>query len=227
MRFHQWAWVSSALAVPSWRGIGARQLRCLSASAVAFGTRPKPVILPPKPTVNEDDIIENFLKGSGPGGQKIVCTSSSVSLLRRLQLTNIKNKTTSAVQLIHKPTGLVVKSQDTRSRSQNRIIARKRLAEMLDERENGEAARSAIKRELQRKKKNSRAKKSRRKYRKLEEEKKKALEEGRSVAEEEVDEEFDEELDEDEKADVDEDKKATPVVEQAQNAMPEASKSKG
>ena len=29
---------------------------------------------PPRPTINEADIEESFLKGSGPGGQKIVCT---------------------------------------------------------------------------------------------------------------------------------------------------------
>ena len=29
--------------------------------------------LPPRMVVNEDDIEESFLKGSGPGGQKIVC----------------------------------------------------------------------------------------------------------------------------------------------------------
>lgn len=28
--------------------------------------------MPPRPTVNEADITEAFLKGSGPGGQKIV-----------------------------------------------------------------------------------------------------------------------------------------------------------
>ncbi|KAF1810990.1 peptidyl-tRNA hydrolase domain-containing protein, partial [Eremomyces bilateralis CBS 781.70] len=123
--------------------------------------------LPPKPTVDDNDLIENFLRGSGPGGQKI-------------------NKTTSAVQLIHIPTGLVVKSQDTRSRSQNRVIARKRLAEALDEREHGEASRSAIKRDRQSKKKSSRAKKSRRKYRKLEEEKSRQ-EGGAAVGEEDGD----------------------------------------
>ena len=29
--------------------------------------------MPPRPTINEEDIEESFLKGSGPGGQKIVC----------------------------------------------------------------------------------------------------------------------------------------------------------
>ena len=29
--------------------------------------------MPPRPKIIEADIEENFLKGSGPGGQKIVC----------------------------------------------------------------------------------------------------------------------------------------------------------
>ena len=33
--------------------------------------------LPPRPVVKEEDLDEAFLKGSGPGGQKIVCDSFS------------------------------------------------------------------------------------------------------------------------------------------------------
>ncbi|KAH8881508.1 hypothetical protein GQ53DRAFT_612933, partial [Thozetella sp. PMI_491] len=107
-------------------------------------SRPKP---PP-----ENDIDESFLKGSGPGGQKI-------------------NKTNSAVQLIHKPTGIVVKSQATRSREQNRKIARDLLATRLDDLANGDESRSAIVGGNKKRRADSAAKKSRRKYRKLEEEK--------------------------------------------------------
>ncbi|KAM0506669.1 hypothetical protein ACHAPB_003030 [Verticillium nonalfalfae] len=103
--------------------------------------RPKP---PP-----DSDIEESYLKGSGPGGQKI-------------------NKTNSAVQLKHIPTGIVIKSQATRSRSQNRKIARQLLAERLDDLENGDQSRNAIVAEAKRKKAASAAKKSKRKYRKLE-----------------------------------------------------------
>ncbi|KAI0840278.1 RF-1 domain-containing protein [Hypoxylon sp. FL0890] len=109
--------------------------------------------LPPRPKPPpEEEIEESFLKGSGPGGQKI-------------------NKTNSAVQLKHLPTGIVVKSQATRSRSQNRTIARQLLADKLDQLARGDQSRSAIVGEFKRKKKASSAKKSRRKYRKLEEEK--------------------------------------------------------
>ncbi|OTB16812.1 hypothetical protein K445DRAFT_316291 [Daldinia sp. EC12] len=111
--------------------------------------------LPPRPKPPpEEEIEESFLKGSGPGGQKI-------------------NKTNSAVQLKHLPTGLVVKSQATRSRSQNRVIARQLLADKLDQLARGDESRSAVVGEFKRKKKASSAKKSRRKYRKLEEERQK------------------------------------------------------
>ncbi|KAK1599720.1 RF-1 domain-containing protein [Colletotrichum navitas] len=109
--------------------------------------------MPPRPKPPPDsEIEESYLKGSGPGGQKI-------------------NKTSSAVQLKHIPTGVVVKSQATRSRTQNRKIAREILAQKLDDLQNGDQSRSAIVGEVKRKKAASASKKSRRKYRQLDEEK--------------------------------------------------------
>lgn len=105
--------------------------------------------LPPRRIIPESEIIENFLKGSGPGGQKI-------------------NKTSSAVQLKHIPTGIVVKYQDTRSRAQNRKIARKLLQDRLEEFELGDEARTRVKAREKSKKKASSDKKKRRKYRALE-----------------------------------------------------------
>ncbi|KAI4730954.1 hypothetical protein E4T49_01208 [Aureobasidium sp. EXF-10728] len=104
--------------------------------------------LPPRPTILESDITEAFLKGTGPGGQKI-------------------NKTSSAVQLKHLPTGLVIKCQETRSRSQNRKIARRILAERIELLLLGDDSRAALKAEREKKKKASKNKKARRKYRKL------------------------------------------------------------
>ena len=109
------------------------------------------VRLPPRLKVEEEDIKESFLKGSGPGGQKI-------------------NKTASAVQLTHIPSGLVVKCQATRSRIQNRELARRLLADRVEEQEKGEESRTALKAQLKSKKKASKTKKARRKYRKLESE---------------------------------------------------------
>jgi protein subunit release factor B len=105
--------------------------------------------LPPRIKIIESDITEAFLKGSGPGGQKI-------------------NKTSSAVQLKHLPTGIVVKCQETRSRAQNRKLARRILGDRLEELEKGPQSRTALKAERERKKKASASKKSKRKYRKLE-----------------------------------------------------------
>ncbi|KAJ3519746.1 hypothetical protein NM208_g14003 [Fusarium decemcellulare] len=114
---------------------------------------PRAKALPPRPKPPpESEIEESYVKGSGPGGQKI-------------------NKTNSAVQLKHIPTGIVVKSQATRSRDQNRKHARELLAQRIDELRNGGLSRSAIVGQVKKKKADSASKKSRRKYKKLEEEK--------------------------------------------------------
>ncbi|KAG5996584.1 hypothetical protein E4U52_006291 [Claviceps spartinae] len=136
-------------------------------SAKSLPPRPKP---PP-----ESEIEEAFLKGSGPGGQKI-------------------NKTSSAVQLKHIPTGIVVKSQATRSRDQNRKIAREILAQRVDDFRNGDQSRAAIVGEIKRKKIENARRKSRRKYRKLEEAKA-GKESGSAIPEEEAQAKGDEALD--------------------------------
>jgi protein subunit release factor B len=117
----------------------------------------------------------------------------------------IQNKTNSAVQLIHKPTGIVVKSQATRSRSQNQKIAREILAAKVEQLEKGEQSRTAIKQTLKSKRKASKAKKSRRKYRALEAERKGEEEGDVSVAAvEEEEEEKKKELEVEERRDDDE-----------------------
>ena len=108
--------------------------------------------LPPRIQINEKDVTENFIKGGGSGGQKI-------------------NKTSSKVQLIHHPTGIEVECQATRSRSQNRTLARRILAERIEEQEKGDESRTAIKAKKKQAQKASSMKKKRRKYRKLAEEK--------------------------------------------------------
>lgn len=62
--------------------------------------------------VKPDDVEERFVRGSGPGGQKI-------------------NKTSSTVWLIHRPTGVQVKCKAGRSQVQNRVAAWEGLAEKL------------------------------------------------------------------------------------------------
>jgi protein subunit release factor B len=73
--------------------------------------------------------------------------------------------------LLHKPTGIVMKSQATRSRDQNRKIVRRLLAEKLEVIEKGVNSRKQMKEDAKSKKKRSKDKKARRKYRKLAEEK--------------------------------------------------------
>ncbi|KAL1583015.1 hypothetical protein WHR41_08475 [Cladosporium halotolerans] len=104
--------------------------------------------LPPRRKITDNEVTETFLRGTGPGGQKI-------------------NKTSCAVQLKHLATGIVVKSQHTRSREQNRKFARQLLGEKLDELEKGGESRNAIKAERARVKKASANKKTKRKYKKL------------------------------------------------------------
>lgn len=104
--------------------------------------------LPPRPTLPDSEIQHSYLKGSGPGGQKI-------------------NKTNSAAQLTHIPTGIVVKSQATRSRSQNHTIAKRILAEKVELLHKGGESRAAKVVERKQKKKRSADKKKRRKYKRL------------------------------------------------------------
>src|SRR3989339_1149179 len=63
--------------------------------------------------VTKEVLREEFIRGSGAGGQKI-------------------NKTNSCVQLTHTPSGIVIRCQHTRSREQNRFFARRILCERLE-----------------------------------------------------------------------------------------------
>ena len=60
-------------------------------------------------SVYEDDLEESFIMGGGPGGQKT-------------------NKTSSVVRLSHGPSGVAVKVGESRSREDNRWLARRMLA---------------------------------------------------------------------------------------------------
>lgn len=72
--------------------------------------------------IAESDLVETFVLGSGSGGQKI-------------------NKTSSCVRLVHRPTGIDVKCQASRSRELNRHMARRDLCDRIEERVLGEASR--------------------------------------------------------------------------------------
>jgi protein subunit release factor B len=66
--------------------------------------------------VLERDLVERFIRGSGPGGQKI-------------------NKTSSCVQLRHIPSGIEIKCQHHRSLAANRVKARSLICDLLEKRE--------------------------------------------------------------------------------------------
>lgn len=120
---------------------------------------PKANKMPSRPKIPESDIIEKFIKGgTGKGGQKI-------------------NKTNSKVQLTHIPTGIVVTSQATRSREQNRDKAREILAMKIEEMEKGVMCRKQIVIARKQMLKKRAKKKTKSKYKKLEEEKNKSIDE--------------------------------------------------
>lgn len=121
-------------------------------------------------------------KALGPADRKLYVPGSipvailAIDLDWRKLIPN-QNKTNSAVQIIHKPSGVVVKCQATRSQSQNAKIARSLLADKVESQQKGDQSRVAIKAAAAQKKKASKMKKTRRKYRELEGAKEKEVEE--------------------------------------------------
>ena len=65
--------------------------------------------------ISPADVEERFVRGSGPGGQKV-------------------NKTSSTVVLVHRPTGVEVRIQRERSQAANREIAWKELCNRFEQR---------------------------------------------------------------------------------------------
>ncbi len=92
--------------------------------------------------VNEAEIEETFVRSGGAGGQKV-------------------NKSSSCVMLLHRPTGLRVKSQTTRHQAMNRFLARRLLLDKIERMRKGyvEAERARIEKiRRQKQKRSSRAK---------------------------------------------------------------------
>ncbi|MCF7958100.1 MAG: peptide chain release factor-like protein [Phycisphaerae bacterium] len=94
--------------------------------------------------LREEDIEERFIRGSGPGGQKI-------------------NKTASCVYLKHLPTGLSVKMQKVRVQPLNRFYARRRMCELLEQKVAGKTSPQDLKQEKLRKQKQRRKRRTKKK----------------------------------------------------------------
>jgi protein subunit release factor B len=87
--------------------------------------------------IHEDDLVEQFTRGTGAGGQKI-------------------NKTSSTVQLRHTPSGLEVRCQRERSQSANRYWARVELCDRLEDRKAAAKLEAQNEREKERRQKRKR-----------------------------------------------------------------------
>lgn len=89
--------------------------------------------------IQESDLEERFIRGGGPGGQKI-------------------NKTSSTVVLLHRPSGIEIRCGQERSQSMNRFFARRELCERLAEKILGEKSKRQQEREKIRRQKRKRSK---------------------------------------------------------------------
>jgi protein subunit release factor B len=94
--------------------------------------------------IQEADLEEHFIRGSGSGGQKI-------------------NKTSSCVQLLHRPSRTEIRCQKTRSQADNRYWARRELCDRIEEHLLGEksARQQAIEKIRRQKRRRSRRAKAR------------------------------------------------------------------
>jgi protein subunit release factor B len=96
--------------------------------------------------IHEEDLQETFIRSSGPGGQHV-------------------NKTSTCVRLVHRPTGLSVKVQSSRSQGLNRFLARRLLADQVEQQLRGAASPHAQQRDKIRRQKQRRVRRTKQKLR--------------------------------------------------------------
>jgi len=87
--------------------------------------------------IERGDLTESFTRSSGPGGQHV-------------------NKVSTAVTLLHRPSGIGVTVQDSRSQSMNRRLARERLIATVEKQRKVERSAKRALRERERRRKSAR-----------------------------------------------------------------------
>jgi len=87
--------------------------------------------------LRESDLEETFARSSRPGGQNV-------------------NKVSTAVRLLHRPSGVSVTVQDSRSQAQNRRLARERLLDAVEQAEQKRRAAEIAQREKARRRRSAR-----------------------------------------------------------------------